>query len=225
MTYLSDAAQAAMDLYYQNFATDDDFLKLYHFDYVAGGIYATLLQTEYEQSYARGLRDLGVGVADINPEWFIPESLTTENKGGIQIARLPRPAFSFRFDKHFSGIQDVEAAGNREFIRITADERYKLKHAGTTENVYWYLKGRELFFHNSPAGLKDLVVYLIPALSYDGGEGVDGDIIPDALRTVVIQETWKAFAQARQGTVVDMTNDGNPNKTIGTEINSYFQNR
>lgn len=223
MNNLGDVAQHLMDLYYQQYKSATDFFELIHFKFLASAAYGKILQDEYKLSYDRNRAEEGIGSATLNPEWFIPEDVEIVMSDiGDREAKLKQPFFTFRFDKQFSGIQEVTPMSPNkcgEFIRLGIDEKWKLKMDIVTDVVFWYPVTDKIIFHNVKCGLKKATIFYIPSLS----ELKDESPIPLSMTDDIVTRVLQIMFAARQGAVIDMTNDGNPNKVIESEINTAFQ--
>lgn len=225
MSTQSSLAQNTMDLYYQQYASDEDFFKIYHFKYLNGITYAALLQAEYEKSYAKNLAETGIGMATISDDWFCHETvqLVRATEIGQFVTQLKcHKIFSFRYDRQDTGLKDVIALNGScgDFIRLRFIERWKLQllPEGTPE-IYYFPLGNKIYFSNITCGLSKAIVVYIPALNMLD----DIDIAP-TLEADIVQGTLNLMFAARQGKpVIDTTNDGNPNATMETEINEKFE--
>ncbi len=226
MGKLSIVAQNVMDLYYQQYKSEEDFFQFSHFLYLTAIGYAAYLQSEYEKSYAKNLAETGTGEATLNSEWFITEEIEIKNSDQVAsfYAQLKHPVFQFNFDKQSSGIKDIIALNGRckDFVRINFDERYKLSLLPPSEEIYWYPLVSKLFFHRIQCGLSKALAIYIPAVSCDNEDAV----IPDAMEGIVLASTIDIMQRAKAGTpIVDATSDGNPNKEMLNEINNIINKK
>lgn len=223
MAKLETLSQTTMDLYFQQYKSDEDFFEYSHFVYLCAAAYAQILQEEYEKSYMLNLREKQIGEANLNPEWFIEEEkeVTTSETGDRELTLASCP-FSFRFDKQSSGVQGVYPLAGKcgEFIRIGVDDLWKIKNAPTTNIVFWYVVANKIVFKNVHCGLKKVKVTYIPSLK----ELEDQCSIADSMQMDVINRVLNVMFVARQGGVVDVTNNQNPNKVLETEIDTVFKN-
>lgn len=223
MASLIITAQNCMDLYYQQFKSDEDFFEDYHFKYLCGVAYAKILQDEYEKSYKLNLMEKGIGMASINPQWFVAEEIELKASDiGDKEIQLKACPFTFRFDMQSSGIQGLYPLNGTcgDFIRINVDDKWKLKTVPTTNIVWWYPFSDKIIFENIRCGLKKVKVLYIPSLK----DVEDKCGLPDSMEADIIDWVLQRMFLARNGTVVDMTNDQNPNKALETEINTAFKN-
>lgn len=221
MGFLIDTAQNAMDLYFQQYRSDEEFFQEYHFKYLCGIAYAKLLQEEYEKSYNKNLAEHGLGEAQLNPDWFI--SIETDVKasdiGDREIVLKQKP-FTFRYDKQSSGIQGLFPLNGKcgDFIRITIDEIWKLKRPPATNITWWYPVANKILLSKTKCGLNKVRIVYIPAI----GEN-DDEIVPQQLEEDIIKKVLELMFAARQGVVIDKTSNQNTNKVIESEIDTAFQ--
>lgn len=223
MAQLSETAQNTMDLYYQQYKSDEDFFQFYHFQYLNSVVYGKILQEEYEKSYKLSLAERGIGEATMNPEWYVPAELdVVPSEEGDREVVLPSCPFTFRFDRSSTGIQNISQLAGRcgEFIRISAEETWKLKSAPNTDIIWWYPLGNKIIFPKIHCGLKKVRVLYIPSLK----ELDDNCAIPDSMAHDIIAGTLNLMFIARSGGVVDMTSNQNPNKVMETELDTTFKN-
>ncbi len=223
MATLVETAQNCMDLYYQQFKSDEDFFELYHFKYLCGVAQAKLLQVEYEKAYARSLQIHGIPEARMNPQWFISENVELKASDiadkEIELKDCP---FTFLYDASSTGIENVYPLNGKcgDFIRMSIDDKWKLKSSPATNIVWWFPFGKKIGFMNLHCGLKQVKVVYIPSLA----KLEDTCGIADGIEADIITWVLNLMAAARNGAVVDMTNDQNPNKVIESEINTAFGN-
>jgi hypothetical protein len=222
MNTLNEIAQHIMDAYYQEDKSGDDFFDLPHFRFMAASSYANLLQDEFEKSKRATMQEEGRAEAQLNPEWYTREDvdikLDAEGKG---VAVLLNPVFSFRYDKRTSGVLDIyQLVGNcTEFMRIHPEALWQLKILPKTSITYWYmLMMSTVYFVNTLP--KKVRIFYIPAITDD-----NDPVIPLSLGKMIVQDVWTFFVNAKNGVVVDMTDNQNPNKNMETEILEYLKQR
>jgi hypothetical protein len=225
MAAIGILAQHIMDLYYQSFKSDDEFFELLHFEYLAGVAYAKLLQNEYENNYKLNLHEEGYGYVTLSQDWLrAEEHKIKKDADGRYFIQLDMAPFSFLYDSQNSSIQDVIPLGQnsqKEFIRMGSQERWKIKASRGTRIIFWYLEKDKIYAasENTNGMPERLKVLYVPAPEKDIS---DDFTIPVTKEADIISWVLNIMFTARQGTVVDMTNDANPNKTLATEINNIF---
>lgn len=223
MAFLEDTATATMDLYYQNFKADEDFFTLEHFKYLNGVSYNGFLQDYYEKNYQKNLAEQGRGEVEFDGGWLVPVELSLERQdNGELAATFQQKPFSFLYDNQNRSVQLIEPVGSCvvKLARISSLEIWKLRSLPATSYSFWYVLGEKLRLAKVPCGLEKIRVWYIPALS----DTDDKSIIPDGLSKRIIEDTLNLMFAARQGVVVDMTNNQNPNKVMETEIGNLFRN-
>lgn len=224
MSVLKVVAQNVMDLYYQQYKSEEDFFKLYHFKYLVSISYAAYLQNEYEKSYKMNLAETGVGEATLSPEWFINNNIEvkrSDDKISPFVGELPCKPFHFKFDKQSSGIKDVLPLNGRcgDFIRMNSDEKYKFELIPASPEIFWFPLGNKIHFSNISCGLSSALVIYIPSMQ----DLDDNAIVPEGIELDVLSATLNLMFNAKKGTpVIDVTQDDNPNKALQTEINNLF---
>jgi len=223
MSLLKVTAQNCMDAFYQQFKSEEDFFELYHFKYLLSVMYFSYLQKEYEQSYKQTFIETGTGMATINPEWYMPQeiTITPSDKIAAYVGELQCKPFQFRFDNQSTGIRDIVPIAGRckEFIRINFDERYKFELLPPSSEVYWFPLGNQIYFNHIKCGLSKAIVLIIPDIDPND----ENAVIPAAIEADVLSATLNFMLQARQGKqVIDVSQDGNPNMSLQTEINNLF---
>jgi hypothetical protein len=222
MAQLSIVAQNIMDLYYQQYKADEDFFELSHFEYLAGVAYGKILQDEYEKNYKMNLQIEGYGFVDLSQDWLKIEELKLEKDAYGYFIKLSKKPLSFLYDKQSSAIQNIVPLGGTkcaEFIRMNAEENWKICALPNVRQIFWFLEGDKIRFENLQCKPEKLKVLYVPELN----DSNDGDFnIPKSKEADIVDWVLNRMFVARQGNVVDMTNDSNPNKTMGTEINNIF---
>lgn len=223
MGQLIEVAQNLMDLYYQQYKSDEDFFEEYHFKYIVAAGYAKLLQDKYEKSYRQNKAENNIGEATLNPQWFVSEEIeVVASEDADRELTLKSCPFFFDFDKQSSSIQGIYPLSGkcREFIRIDIDSLWKLNNAPNTNIVYWYVMGNKIKFRNIQCGLKKVRITYIPSLK----ELEDTCSFPDSMVFDTITFSYNMMRAAREGTVIDFTNNQNPNKVLETELDTVFKN-
>jgi hypothetical protein len=215
-------AQVLFDFYKQDYKDEQDFIGEDHCLFLVRAVGAALLQMEFERSKQERYKEDGVYTPMINSEWFIQEELDVTLENGRYVARLPEDLFSFRFDIRYSAIADIMPvqSGCTEFVRIPYSEIYQLKHEPVNNVVRWYVLGREIIFLNVQCPLKKVLVPYIPKIT----DSCNAELT-DSFTKQILDISWGFMKQAEQGTIIGMTSDANPNKTLGTEIANYIKSQ
>lgn len=223
MARLGEAAQTLMDLWYQDNPSAEQFFEIYHFKYIFGCGYAQLLQEEYNQSYQRNLSEEGMGVPSLSSDWYISEEVRVVSADEIAPfkAQLKARPFAFAFDRQNAGIKDILPTSGKckDFIRVSLEARWQLDHVPSEDVVYWYPIKDSVYFEKLFCGTRTVTILYIPSL-----ESLDDDLqIPDVYLGQIIAGALQLMKLAKDGTVIDTTNDNNANATLQTEINNLFK--
>lgn len=226
MPVLADTAQIIMNLYYQQYKSDEDFFKLFHFKYLAGSVVSKIMEDDYTKAKAESRSIDPYAEVDLPAEWLIPEENEVKKDGSDNIIKLKHQPFSFPYDLLGRTVQRIEnlSPGSTctEWIRISIKEKWKFHYVPKGSKVFFaVIKDKIEVFADCKIG--KVRVYYCPELT-DPSFGEDGGIVPASKEADVISKTLTLMMAARQGTVVDTTNNSNPNKTIQTEIDTVFSN-
>jgi hypothetical protein len=228
MANLADTAQITMDLYYQNYKTDEDFFKLKHFLYLSGVAYSKLLEEEY--ILARKEAKLEEGLTDIvlADDWLIEQTLELKPAEieDTYEAPLAKPLFSFPYDPYSFGLQSVRPAGKSlcpVFIRTSLRESWMDCILPATKNVFFYVAGGKLRVRSNGCKPDKVILLMVPDITAEAF-GEAGGPVPKTKEDPIIRKTLEIMLRAREGVVVDMSNNSNPNKVMQTEIDTMFPN-
>lgn len=207
-------AQMAMTTYFKGFRPANAPFRLEHFVWLVLAADAKLKQDEYDKQVNLN-RQMRMYLNDI--------ALSVDNYDTLELplkdnqVKLPMSIMFFSGDKGAIGINSVEPVGgcSSSFIRINSDERWavcKDKNA-----VFWYPEGEFIKFVNigevcTPEKIK---VSYIPQLSDKGS-------IQDSRKWAIVNLVVQFLKAAENGTIIDMSNDGNANTASQTEINKYL---
>lgn len=217
-------AQNIMDQYYQQYRSDTDFFRLYHFKYMAAIGYAKLVQDEYKEQYEKNKAEEGYGYLSAPSDWLVSEKKKVDRDDEDQyFVELDNFPMTFLFDNQNTAIQDVEPVGNnncREFQRIQKDLLWQYKLLSDfTDVTYWFVDGKKIIFKNLLCKPKEVKITYIPGLSINIDDNFN---IPVTKEADVFDWVLNRLIIARQGTVIDWSQDGNPNKTVQHEISNIF---
>ncbi len=208
-------AQQAMDLVLRSYRVQTDFFTID--DYVAGA--GSVLGDYYRQLWSEEYARLGAGAKDelitFSPELLIEEELEVAPKAKGFYAELKSPVFSFVYDQHDTGLQNVIAVTpeDAQLERSSVNERYQYQYYPQSCRIYWYKLGSKInFFNNLNGNLSKIKVLYVPGIHKDA-------LVPDALASMVVNGTIAKFREAPQDTV-KKTNDLNENKVLQTELNT-----
>lgn len=225
MRTLGLIAEKTMDLYYQQYKHKDDFFDLEDFKFYCSIGYAALLQDEWNKAYAQSKQEEGENGVELSPEWYHEAVMKVERNpitGNHEATICNRP-FSFRFDRNYSSIQNVypvTSNGCTDFVRIGAGKEWLIKRLPFNKKIFWHLLSNKIIFQNVHCGLKEVRVFYIPSLAT-----LENDLpIAESMEDDVLRRTLDLMLKAKSGMpFVQMSNDGNPNGIMQTEINPNYQ--
>jgi hypothetical protein len=208
-------AQQAMDLVLRSYRVQTDFFDID--DYVRGA--GSVLGDYYRQLWSDEYARLGPGAKDeliiFSPEVLVEETLKVTAKTNGFYADMESPVFSFAFDQHDTGLQNIIAVTpeDAQLKRSSINERYQFQYYPQSCIVYWYKTGKKIqFFTNLGGNISEIKVLYVPGIH-------ENALVPDSLASMVVNGTIAKFREAPQETV-KKTNDLNENKIPQTEINA-----
>lgn len=210
---VSRIAQICMDAFYQEFKPADAFLRLEHFVHLCLAADNKLKQDEFKEQ-----RLLNIRMRNFNAPIILNNSLFEEAEFSIvnDRVKLPHPIMSFSGDDSMIGIASVEPVGQcKPFMRINANE--KSSACNIDDVVLWYPLKNEIVFLNLQKVCNPSKV----RISYVGMLDKDS-LINEAREWGIITMVTQFIKAAKDGVIVDMSNDQNPNVATQTEINKYL---
>ncbi len=223
MPTLAIVSSDIKDLYNQEFEQDSTFFRDGHFDRMAAMEYGSLIQQYYNQNYNQNRQETGYGTVDLSQDWLVPEEHELEKDDKGFFVSLNFKPFSFMFDQQTSAIQNIfPLKGNScgKFARTSVKELYKFDSdiIPTTKINWWYYDMcGQIRFVDMKCKPETVQVYYLPSM---GDEPCPDFLIPDGLASQITSNVLRVMLAAKNGNVVDMTNDGNSNRTIQTEIST-----
>jgi hypothetical protein len=208
-----ETAQRMMHLFYQDYKSNDDFFDLEDFIPFAGAAYGTILQDMFDKKRAEMRNEGENGYVDLPGEWLIEQEIKLEK--AVMSFTLPERPMSFLRDENSIGIQHIEAGnGCGRFHRARISEKWKAAHFPPTKDVWYYLVGDRVRFLNNPVCQPEAVtIFYVPNVNSKNLN------LSDAALSAVWDMGITLMKKSKEGVIVDKTNDGNPNKTIETEVN------
>jgi hypothetical protein len=225
MAKLIDTAEALMDMYYQQYRTDEDFFTLDHFVYICAVVYSKILEDEYQQARREARQQEGYANIVLNHDFLISEKITPQKEDGDYVLNLKSKLFAFPYDPYSFAIQRIHnpAAGCKRFIRtnmLKADWMEGI--LPKTDRVFYYGFGSKIILKNVSCLLKGpITVYYVPEISAADPQVAE---IPEGKGYQVLAGGFDLMSRARNGEPVDMTNNSNPNKAMQTELDTTFSN-
>lgn len=227
MTRLKILASLVQDAYYGQYAKESDFFKIEDFEAYCAPFFYKVLQEDFEKT-RKEMIILGLIMAheepQLNVSWFKIKEFDVVKEGGQYVVNIPS-MFSFSKDMSFSGINGVYPVGDEgdccgQFAKITANQCQSLRFLPKSDKtIYWYPLGNKILFKKVECGLKKVNVGYIPSLD-DECDDENEVVVPDSYVSEIMTLTYNFMVSARNGAVIDKTNNQNQNKLIQTEIDT-----
>lgn len=210
MATLVQAAQRAMDLYYQDYVPNDKFLDLDDFKYHIATLYSKMLNDMYQVERRANKQMEGFSNTEIPAAWMVEEVLVIdkENSEGDLIAETAHPVFAFDWDSSANALQGVHRAGNGPhcvYRKISLNERRFRGIIPPVSKILFYLnKPQEIVFWGARKGATIKVQY-VPAVV----EEENDCILSDNIMSTVIVQVLDLFFKSKNGNFVQELDDQN----------------
>lgn len=215
---LKQIADMAEDLYYQNYKADDQFFDLAHFKFLLATKYAEIINDEYKANKLLNKTLTGFSWVEISQDWLITESVEIKRDKDEMSAELSQGIFGFEFDALSSGVQFVNIGGQcGELVRISINDRFAVCRMPITAQIMYYVKGSKIIFVNMNCDVKEAEVMYIPSVDCTN----DDALLSDYKVHPMITETLNLMFGSKNGNIVDMTDDSNPNTSPATELDTH----
>lgn len=220
MATLSEAAQRAMDLYYQDYAPRDKFLDIDDYKYQIAINYSAMLNALYQKMRADNKKEEGWGNVENSASWLIEETLKVgydEDKERYS-ARTSQSIFSFDFDGTGNALQGIHGVSkdSPKFRKISLNERRFLHVIPLTNKVYYYLNNdKEIVFGGKIKKDQEIAVQYIPKVVGSS----DDCVLSDNIIADVITRTLTLMFGAKNSNIIQESNDGNKNLVLGQQVN------
>lgn len=213
---LAHLAQLIADLYFQDYPSDEEFFDIEDFKSQVSSAYAKLLNDDYQTQKLINRQDEGFSIVSLSPDILRRETITLEKEGDVYVAKLKKPFFVFPFDSMATAIQSVSVPDHRcnEFIKVSIDDRWKICQIKQGSKNYYSCDIDKIVFERLACkDVKEVSVLYAPAF-----DSTDNDfIIPDTRSFVIQTMVLQVMFAAKQGRVIDMSNDSNNNAIVQTE--------
>lgn len=213
---LENVAQLCMDAFYQEYKPDDAFLELVHFSMLCRAADNKLKMLEFKEQLNLKIRMRIINsLIQLSPDNYFSEDLKVEKDGSV---KLKHSIMSFSGDDSSVGVSVVEPIGNggcSPFIRTTINEKWQV--CKISDVVFWYPMNDKIHLINIDKVCKVDKVRVVYIPSADDEMIVNQSRVWDITNMVS-----KYIVDMKNGNVVDMSSDGNPNTVIQTEINKYL---
>lgn len=212
----------AMGLFFQDLRPSDAFFDRDHFKFLCVATYNKLINDEFDQAKLRNKMMEGFSYVEVSPDWLLKEviKVETDDKKKVKYAIPKSKIFSFGFDNMSSGIQMVAPIGEcpcGDLIRISYKDKWQYCRAPITSDTYFYQAIDRVEFLGLTSCIPDEVeMWYIsqPASDDDNSEIADKQVMP------IITTVLNVMFGAKNGEVIDMTNDANSNAQPATEANA-----
>jgi hypothetical protein len=207
-------ANMVMTMYYKGFRPTNGPFRLEHFIFLCVAADAKLKQDEYNNERLLKIR-MRMIHSEINMSPDNYDTITIPVKK--ESAKLPNRIMAFSGDRHSLGVNFVKPEGKckGQFIRINPDEKWTVE--SVKDVVFWYPEGQCIKFinMNHVCTPDNVTVNYIPEITEKSAVQKSRE---QPIMTMVMNFI-KAFDA---NSIVDMSNDGNPNVATQTEINRYL---
>jgi hypothetical protein len=221
MPTLKKVAQIAEDLFHQSYATADTIWNEVRFKFLCVSAYNTLLVADFDRAKKEATKETGFSVVDLPGDFLVYKTVKIVKEAEGIIAKIPH-VFSFDYDLGASGVQGVDIIGlGTEVVREQYRNRHSLDRLPYNGKTYCYVKTDKgqtilVFKTNQEIVGKEVEVGYFPQLSEDDD---DCEVASDFVMPLVTQVLNLMFG-AKNGQIIDMTANQNPNVTAATEIDS-----
>lgn len=213
------SAQSAMDMFYGDYKSSEQFFDIEDFVRYCGMTVSDLLLQEYRVMRAENRSDKMEEIIPFSAEWLAEEVVDVEDKEGELLGVLSKRVMSFPFDPVCTGFQDVTALKPKKVYleRGAIDEEWSYSYLPATNRMWWMPipnegnKSKLKFFKKGLETISKVRVRYVPSPHEEM-------VIPDGILNYVVTTTVATMKGIQNGTVVDKTNNGNPNKVIESEI-------
>lgn len=199
-----------MNTFYQSYRPADGFLRQEHFEWLCIAADAKLKQDEYNNQVNLNLKKR---VANA-PVVMSVDNYVTEDIDIIdEKAKLPNPIMMLAGASPTIMVSRIVPEGNCSgFIPISPAERWEVDHI--KDVVFWMpmCEGVEFIHLKENCNPQKAKITYIPILSKNS-------TVPESRKWGIITLVNAYIKSAKEGVLVDMTNDANPNSSLQTEIN------
>lgn len=202
-------ANMAKDAFYLNFKSDDDFFELPHFIWLCAAVDADLKRRDYDLAKQAKWRVRMNKLIELPENNYVTETAKVE-KG---IVALKSNIFSFSNDSSSLGLSRVypkSGSSCSDFVRISGNEQWAT--CDIKDVVMFVQEGdnKVKLINYEICNPEEVTVRYVPEITETGSVAND--------RAFVIVTQVVAFLQSTsKGTVIDMINNSNNNRTIQTE--------
>lgn len=209
---LLNESQRIMDLYYQDFNSNDDFFRLQDFAWILGTTYGKVADEVAQGIYQNSRAETGMGQITFSQDWWASKEYAVTEADNQWEVCLDIKYVGFTYDTQNSGIQIIQPTKGdcKKLIRTTLTELWILDTFTPTKVSYWYLMDNKIVFaKNKPNAVR---VFYIPT------EDDENFKVPSSVEFYIANRAWTAMETYRNGLQIkDTTNDLNANTTQQSE--------
>lgn len=186
-------------------------------------VYAKLLQDEFAQGKLLSRQATGFSTVEISADWLQQIEVLIDKKKcdacNYEIC-LPEQIFSFSYDAMSSALVSITPVSCEcpEFVKIGVRDGWQLKGMPNTGKTFFNVIGRnKIKFEKSSYDLEGakVLITFVPAIDHTDAKA----LIPQTKELPILNTVLQIMLAAKNGNVIDKSNDQNPNATIETELN------
>lgn len=205
-------------LYYQNYKADDQFFDLPHFKFLFVAQYVKQVSQESRQNKREERALNGYSIIEISSDWLTIEKLAVQEDKDrkIHFVTPSKRLFPFDYDVMGSAVQYVVPFGQEcgDIKRISRNDKWMYCRMPFTTTPLYYVEKDQVVFLNLKCNLKEVEVQYVPLPDCnDDTSEIREDKIMEMIATVL-----NLMFGAKNGNIVDMSNNSNPNTVMQTEI-------
>lgn len=217
---LTQLAEKAQDQYYQDYAPRDKFFDLDDFKFHAATYYSAALNLLYQAARRENKAQDGFANMEIPAAWLITERLPVQkDEDGRYFIKPTFDVFSFDYDAFANGLNGLRSTGKGcngktfELIKISNNDPRFLQLMPETGIVFYFLAPNNKI--TLTQDIKEGELWYIPRV-------VDNDstcVLSDNIAADVIMKTLTMMFGAKNGNLIQQSNDGNKNLNPQTQDN------
>lgn len=210
-------AQDIMDLYYQEIKSEEDFFDIGHFIRQVDYAYGEVLKAEYDRLRKEMREDLQskLDYVTFESDWQTHErlELQREEESGLFYVTPSKGVFSFPYGDSMMGYQNLLPIqrGTCTLVRSSLQRLSLMEDFLPSDSgiVYWWPAKDKVYLTADCCKVVNL--WYIPTI------GADALLMP-GVAGAITRYVLDIMFKAREGVVVDETNNQNSNKTMASEI-------
>ena len=215
---LAWVAQMMQDFYYKELKTESDFLEEGHFVYCARAVFGKLMDAAAKESQRISYEVNGFYTVELSQDWLVSEEVEFEEpkNDSISIGKLSQMPYSFPYDTMGYAVQNVELGSFKEAVRISPLDKWKFAQIESANRVFYFVRQNIITLIDKGNCKKTkATVWFAPSLQGDP-EKVQ---VPLGMHMDIVTYGVKILREIAE-TIVDKTNNQNPNKIIESEIDN-----